>query len=544
MADVGTPSAMAMSTSDTSATAAKDKSTPVVRPERPDEEAYKKELAQAEKELRSSEDRMVREYSNGELQQFADADVKQVKAKLDIARPNNKDSPSSKRQQELRAELQQIRTQQQAGKSSRTTVMDKIKRLDENLKSRINEQKVARSKTPFKSVDEVQQQIDRLQKQVDTGTMKIVDEKKALAEVSQLNRQKKGFAGFEDAQKGIDDVKAQIAELRKTMDDPESKAMSDRYTAIQSELDSIKAEQDDAFKSLNSLRDERTKVHEEQQKKYTTVKEIKDRYFQSRRAAVEYEREARRIREEKRRVENDAYHRGRRQEAAREKLDDASAPAYQEEIRTAQSLMTYFDPSSMQKAEVAGPGKFAAAASRTVEDSAIKGTRLPKKGDDEENYFIGSGGKKNKRSRNQAAGGAASPAPATPGKFQLDIGTLDALARINVDPPMSQSDVPAVVEKLKGKLEHWKGDQDRKTKENVEKAQAEIDRLEAEASTAESKANDAPESSRKTNAAKQETNGTASAGPERKQDDEGTDDAANALEKTKITDEAAVEDGA
>ena len=380
-----------------------------------------------------------------------------------MARPNNKDSPSAKRQQELRAELQSIRTQQQSSKSSRSQVMDKIKRLDENLKSRIAEQKTARSRVNFKSVDEVQREIDRLQKQVDAGTMKIVDEKKALADISQLNRQKKGFAGFEEAQKGIDDVKSQIAELKKSMDDPESKALSDRYTQITTELDSIKAEQEDAYKNLNALRDERTKAHEDQQKKYATVKEIKDRYYQSRRAAADYEKEARRVREEKRRAENEAYHRGRRQEAAREKLDEASAPAYRDDIRTTQNLIAYFDPSSAQKQEDAGPGKFAATASRTVDDSGMKGTRLSKKGDDEDNYFVGGGKKKNKKGRNQQQAGAAS----TPqeGKFNLDIGTIDSLGRIGVDPPMSQADVPAVVEKLKEKLEFWKSDQKRKTDE-------------------------------------------------------------------------------
>ena len=311
MAEVGTPSADAMATArqPTASTTGKDKSAPTSRPERPDEEAYKTELAAAEKDLRSAEERM-----------------KAIKSKLDLARPNNKDSPSSKRQQELRDELKTIRTQQQSSKSSRGQVLDKIKRLDENLKARIAEQKTARSRVAFKSVDDVQREIDRLQKSVDAGTMKIVDEKKALADISQLNRQKKGFAGFEEAQKGIDDVKAQIAELKKSMDDPESKALSDRYTQITTELDQIKAEQDDVYKNLNALRDERTKAHEDQQKKYTAVKEIKDRYFQSRRAAAEYEKEARRIRDEKRKAENDAYHRGRRQEAAKTKLEDASAP--------------------------------------------------------------------------------------------------------------------------------------------------------------------------------------------------------------------------
>lgn len=379
-----------------------------------------------------------------------------------MTKPNNKDSPSAKRQQELRAELAQIRSQQQSSKSGRTQILDRIKRLDENLKSRINEQKSARSRVQFKSVDDVQKEIDRLQKQVDSGTMRIVDEKKALADISQLNRQKKGFAGFEDAQKGIDDVKAQIAELKKSMDDPESKALSERYTQITSELDKIKAEQDDAFKNLNALRDERTKAHEEQQKKYTAMKEIKDNYYQSRRAAVEYEREARRIRDEKRKAEQDAYFRGKRQETAKQKLEDASAPAYQDEIRTANNLLTFFDPSSAQKQEAAGPGKFAATATRTVDDSSMKGTKLPKKGEDEENYFVGTGGKKNKR-KGAKASGTASPAPE--GKFNLDIGTIDSLGRLGIDPPMSQNDVPALVETLKGKIAHWKEDQDRKTKE-------------------------------------------------------------------------------
>ena len=340
--------------------------------------------------------------------------------------------------------------------------MDKIKRLDENLKSRIQEQKNARGKIQYKSADEVQSQIDRLQKQVDTGSMKIVDEKKALADISQLNRQKKSFAGFDEAQKGIDDVKAQIAELKKSMDDPEAKALSDRYTQITTELDQIKGEQDEAFKSLNSLRDERTKAHEQQQKAYTNVKEIKDRYFQARRAAQDYEREARRVRDEKRRAENDAYHRGKRQEVAKQKLEEASAPAYQDEIRTAQNLIAYFDPASAQKTEAAGPGKYAATASRTVDDSGMRGTKLAKKNEDDDSYFIGGGGKKNKRNRGGQRDSASTP---TEGKFNLDIGTIDSLGRIGVDPPMSQSDVPSVVEKLKEKLEHWKSDQKRKTDE-------------------------------------------------------------------------------
>jgi uncharacterized coiled-coil DUF342 family protein len=342
--------------------------------------------------------------------------------------------------------------------------MDKIKRLDEQLKARIAESKNARGKVNFKSAEDVQNEIDRLQKQVDTGSMKIVDEKKALGEISQLNRVKKSFAGFDESQKGIDEIKAQIAEQKKLLDDPESRALSDRYTAITTELDKIKAEQDEAFKDLNGLRDERTRLHEDQQKKYAAVKELKDAYYSQRREAVKYEQEARRIREEKRIAENDAYHRGKRQEAAKAKLEDASAAAYQDEIRTTQSLLAFFDPSSSIKQVSSGPGQFAATNIRTVDSTGFKGTRVSKKDEEEENYFVGTGGKKNKRNRGQAGAGVTSPQPAE-GKFNLDLGTISSLAAINVDPPMSQAEVPAVVEKLKEKLAYWKGDQERKTKE-------------------------------------------------------------------------------
>ncbi|QIW95926.1 hypothetical protein AMS68_001444 [Peltaster fructicola] len=523
MAEFATPSAAAVSSVGAAQTApaSKDKTAPAVKPERPDEESYKTELAKAEKELKSAEERL-----------------RALKAKIDSARPNNKDSPSGKRQQELRAELATIRTQQQSSKSSRGQVLDKIKRLDENLKSRIAEQKTARGKTQYKNVDEIDRDIASLQKQVDTGTMKLVDERKALADISQLNRQKKNFAGFDQAQKGIDEVKAQIAELKKSMDDPESKALSDRYTTITTELDQIKAEQDDVFKNLNALRDERTKVHEDQQKKYAAVKEIKDKYYQGRRAAVEYEREARRIRDEKRRAENDAYHRGKRQENAKQKLEEASAPAYGDQIFRAQNLLAHFDPSSAPKQAVAGPGKFAATDFRKVEDSAFKGTKVvSKKDNDNDSYFVGTGGKK-KKGRGQANGVAS---PATEGKYNLDVGTIEGLGSIGIDPPLSQSDVPAVVEKLKEKLAFWKGDQDRKTQENIAKAQAEIDKLEAEAVAAADKPSGSTDSARKPAQKNQGVNGQASAGAETAQEQDAVADATQDLKNAKLEDATAPE---
>jgi chromosome segregation ATPase len=331
--------------------------------------------------------------------------------------------------------------------------MDKVKRLDEQVKSRIQEQKNAKSKLPYKSVEDIENQIDSLQKQVDGGMMKLVDEKKALSEISQLNRAKKSFGGFDASQKAIDDLRAQIADLKKGLDDPEAKALSEKYNSLQNELNQIKSEQDEVYKNLNSLRDQRTKLHGEQQEAYVAWKTYKDEHFAKIRAFREYEQEAYRIRKEKQRKENDEYHAGKRREAAEKRLEEASAPAYEEEILTAQGLIRYFDPSSVPAKEASAPSNYAASAGRTVNDGAFKGMKVMKK--DEEDFMTLGGGKKKK-------GGKKSGAAATE-KFNLNIRVLEDLSKVKVDTPSSQADVPRVVEDLKKRVEEWKADQEKET---------------------------------------------------------------------------------
>ncbi|CAE6999841.1 hypothetical protein P3342_001096 [Pyrenophora teres f. teres] len=506
MADVAPAAAAAAATNG----AAPQSKQPVVKPDKPDEDKYKEELAKLEKEHAAAQE-----------------ELNACKAKLDLAKPNNKDSPNGKRQQELKTELNAIRQTQQGNKSGRNAIFEKIKKLDEQLKQQFNELKTAKGKSNYKSVEDVDQEIARLQKQVDGGMMKLVDEKKALAEISSLNKARKNFSGFDVQQKKIDDIKAQIAEQKKLLDDPENKALSDKYTKLQTELDELKAEQDEAFKNLRTLREQTDKARAKQQEKYNARKELKDAYFQQLRAYKSYESEARKIRFEKKRIEQLQYVASKRKAAASQRLEEASAPAYGDEIIATEGLIRHFDPSALPPKETTAASKFAASAQRTVDDSGLKGTRISKKDTEEESYFAGTGGKKGKKGKK----GGASAAPA---KFNLNIGIIEELAKVGVDPPSSQDEVPATVEKLKAKLAHWKEDQDRKTKENIAKAQKEIDRLEAE--EAEEDANGTTDAARKPAQKNQAVNGSASAEAELEQEKDAAADAAADLKKATLED--------
>ncbi|KAJ4270269.1 multicopy suppressor of BFA (Brefeldin A) [Fusarium torreyae] len=429
-----------------------------VRPTKPDENVFKEELAKAEKDHKASMDRLTA-----------------VKAKIDIAMPNkNKDqpNPTQKRRQELIAQANEIRQKQAGGKNARSTKLDQIKRLDEQVRSRINEQKTAKAKVPYKSLEDVDRQIASLDKQVNSGTMKLVDEKKALSDISSLRKIRKNFGQFEDSQKQIDDLRAKIKEIKDSMDDPEQKALSDQYTKIQAEIDAIKTEQDEAYKGLNSLRDERSKLQAEQQEKYTAIRKLKDDYYGQKKAYQAYDREAREARRERQRAEQERYHQERKKAEAERRLGDASDPAYLDEIRRANSLLQFLDPNhKVEKGPLMADTGLGAQAQRSVDESGLKGTKLLRKEDRDEEYAPAV--KKGKKGKKGGAHGASS------NKFNVPPAVVEDCAAMGIDPPMSADDIPAVTEKVRAKLDHWKNDQEAQTKRNIEKAKKEIAELEA-----------------------------------------------------------------
>ncbi|PKY08979.1 hypothetical protein P168DRAFT_229203 [Aspergillus campestris IBT 28561] len=485
---------------------------PQARPQKPNEETYKVDLAQAEKEHAAVQEKL-----------------NEVKAKIETAKPNNKDSPVAKKQQELRAQLASIRQKQSGFKSSRTSTQEKINGLDATLKARIAEQNTSRTRMSFKNVEEIDREIARLEKQVDSGTLRLVDERNALSTVSNLRKQRKNFAGLDEAQKNIDDLKAQIAALKKTLDNPEAKALSDQYTAIQKELDSIKAEQDGVFKNLNALRDERTRLHGEQQKKWTAIREVKDTYYKARKAYKEYEDEAWRVRRERQKEQRETMEREKRKKVADKKLEEASQLAYTDEILTAEGLIRHFDPAydfgalQLDKPKDEG-ANFRAEVGRKIDDAGMKGFKVVKK--EEDDYFVGTAGKKGKKGKK----GTAASSGAT--GFNLNVGIIEDFAKVKIDPPMNQADVPASIEKLAAKVTEWKKNQATKTAENIKKVEAEIARLEEEEKTAQN--------GRATDAGKKpaQANSKPTAEAELKQEKDAVADATEELQKASLEEKA------
>lgn len=96
-----------------------------------------------------------------------------------------------------------------------------------------------------------------LDRQVESGMMKLVEEKKALNEISTLKKSRKAFDTFTAQQAAIDADKAKIDAIRAGMDNPEAKAISDKFNALRSELDTINKAHDQSSKGRDALYEEK-----------------------------------------------------------------------------------------------------------------------------------------------------------------------------------------------------------------------------------------------------------------------------------------------
>ncbi|KAF8454445.1 hypothetical protein BDZ91DRAFT_702211 [Kalaharituber pfeilii] len=441
------------------------------KPEKPDEGKFLEEQQAIETELQ-----VIREQ------------LRDVQDKLSHAEParsrngNGSQNPIQQRQTKLREEQANIRNSQAVFKASKEKTHDQIKVLDTSLKAKVAEQKDGRSKIPFKTVADIDAAISRLEAEIESGTMKLVDERKAVADIPQYRKQKKALQALDAGQLAIEQDRAKIAELKAQLgEDPEQKRLSDRYTEINAELDKIKSEQDEVYKNLNSLRDERTRLKNLDREKWDAKKKLEDEFFSKKKAYQLYEKAAAQARRERFRKEREAKEREYRRRIAAEKMEEASRPAYTSEIQTCENLIAHFDPTSPEalagktKASLLKDAGLKAEAKRVV-DKEPQGTKLVKV---DEDYFVGKP-KKGKKGSNKGSGTATPTGGATEdkGKFQLNHGLLVELGKVGVRAPTGWDDIPACVETLREKLQWYKENSERVTKENIAKAQREIDRLE------------------------------------------------------------------
>ncbi|KAH9943411.1 uncharacterized protein BXZ73DRAFT_97452 [Epithele typhae] len=426
-------------------------------------------------------------------------EIDAVQAKLNVVRDKlggGKGGPAQERRNKLRAELDEIRGQQSTGKLARGKLHEQLDAMREATSKRIKDLNAQKLKIPYKTVVEVEDRIRQLEKQVESGSMKLVEEKRALQEISQWKRSRRIVEGFQAEQDTIDAERAAAEELRKQLDDPVAKAASERYDTIKKELDEIKKENDEAYASRSKLLDERTAFQTQLDELYGRKRDSAARFKDANDRFYTKLTEDRARRAERLRTQREEQEAAKKKEIVDRIRDEADTPAFQAQIEDCQTLVDYFSGKStastlstqkplIERADVAGVAKLDI---RKVEAKPDGVVVRKKKGEDEESYFIGAGKKKGGKKGGAKPAPSPAPAPAADaeaevaaptagGQLNVPLPILTALLSLSIPPPTSTTDVPRVIEDLKTKKAWFEANQTRQTAENKAKAEAEIRKL-------------------------------------------------------------------
>lgn len=399
-----------------------------------------------------------------------DASINELTNKIDKI---SIDSTTNARRQELQAQLKELASQQGSIKSERQGLLDQIKAIDTQLKRKVSEIQQQTSKSNFKSVKEIDARIAALDKLVDSGSLALAEERKTVKEMSSLRKLKKDFGSVEKQQEYIDADKAKIADLKKKLNSIQNKEVQAKYEAAQKELDEIKNANKSIYDKKGELIGKRNKLRKEKDTKYDAIKKIRADFNQ------EFEKFKTSLAEEKKK--RDEEYKSRQQEEkkakakelAEKQLQEASKPAFEEEINTINNLLKYFDP------EYVVPTKTSLGNEATLTSTNnIRTVEMPadvvvlKK--EQQAYLAPTSTKKSKK-------GKASKAKA----FTVPPETIVALSDLSIPLPTKQEDVAETINTLKETLVALEAKQEEQTKANIEKAKAKIAQLEKEAAEQE-----------------------------------------------------------
>ncbi|KAI9727256.1 MAG: hypothetical protein M1828_006875 [Chrysothrix sp. TS-e1954] len=427
--------------------------TATAKPTRPDEATFRDELERRK-----------------QITDQTRATMKDAQSKLNEARPDSKQPNGSSNLTTINAQLADLKLKQAGSKASRGTTVDKVKTLENQVRSKNAEIKAIKEKIAFKSTDDIDKEILRLNKQMDIGKLTLVEERKTAKDVSTLKTQKKQFLIVDQLETDIQSHKHTISELKNSMNSPEQKADQAQYEKLMKEKDEIYAAGKMHRNALDELRQRFNDARIAHDSAYAEMKSLQNEHYEAKHRYWEFDKDMKRARDQKRAADRQAVQQGRRKLLLTDKLIEAELPAFDLEIEACQRLLRINGASEEPKMTTAAPttldGPFT---QRLVEGFNEPGLREAKKKDNQENYFVGGGGKKTKRKakpRSNLLSASFNP------------GAMEDYTKVDVKQPSTEEEIPETIDQIRMQLKWYRDNSMVATKENVEKARKELEKFE------------------------------------------------------------------
>ncbi|KAI6123284.1 hypothetical protein EDD17DRAFT_1750544 [Pisolithus thermaeus] len=157
-----------------------------------------------------------------------------VRSKLSSSYANGPGDAVNDKRAALYAELNDIR-----GQHPSYNIQTQIKDLESSIDLWTRKLQAAQPKSRLRTVADVETRIRIVKEQIKSGSLGVADEECARRELSHLSSSRETMEVFQSRKEA--DRRA-LRELRRQLDNPELKTLSDRYEAIATELNALEKE--------------------------------------------------------------------------------------------------------------------------------------------------------------------------------------------------------------------------------------------------------------------------------------------------------------
>lgn len=392
-----------------------------------------------------------------------DAELSQISKQIEVTVTPK---PIQAKRKELTTSLSGVIKTQADLKHKRAQINDQIKATDMSLKSKIEHIKTQNSKHKYKSAAEIDKRVKYLEELIDQGTLKIVDERRYIKEISALRRSKKDYTSIDAEQKLIDADKEKIKDLRKQLSEANNKEAQEQFQKVTKELDALSLQTKDIQEKRDKLFNRRRELFKQKDSLYDEMRSIHkdyDQQFKKFKEQLEKEK-LRRAEEEK------EYNLGLEKEKLESRIskieENSKVPANTSEIKTVENLLVHFDPSfvpssTSNKNSSSSVDKLNTHhANNTKVELPANAVFIEKKPAD----FFPAKSKKSRRHRNRKRAS----------KFVLEPVIIADLASLGIALPTSGEDSDKTIAALKEKLQVLQDTQGEKTKEKSAEGDAEV----------------------------------------------------------------------
>ncbi|KAJ3186717.1 hypothetical protein HDU85_007537 [Gaertneriomyces sp. JEL0708] len=409
-----------------------------------------------------------------------DANIDALKKKLSASQDRIKGNGNGKenfgdRRKELRAKQEELQKERNEINDRRAKLVEQLKSLQAAIRKKDDEARNSKDRLGYKKPEDVDAQIALLERKQQSGQVSLAEEKRIIAEISNLKKARKILEGFANELTSLESSKAQIASIRTQLDamDPERAAVRAKLDDIKAKLTELDTERKSQQGEFSDLINDHKSIKTELDAEYDKLRALKSGYKKQKDDWYAWQREAQSRKREQYQQRKREEQEARLQAQAEREREAAEIPAYSDEIFQCTNLIsflgTFVGETPKQAAEETATAPAAAAPLRQVPGIPEGAVMLKKK--DDEDYLVLGGGKKSKKGRRQNGSGAGTPQLKP---FKLDFDIIDQFVKLKIELPVSAQDVPATISALEEKKKWYKENQEEATAKAKAAAEAKI----------------------------------------------------------------------